>query len=355
MAHSSFNAGTPEITDDILGLIANYNVEHLGGGVVRFSNTAPIPSEIFPWINQESQVAHEQRWTYETDDNGVTYALNEDKNKFDLEQVKLVPIRLLEVVTKSTPPEIVDIFQSWEDVIYKCLIRYIDEFPMVLGTLWWRNRGHVLRYQEGNYLGIHNDNDTNYRATGGQKYIPQGQLASRQVLAALLYLNDGVESEEELDGTNYTGGEMHFPYLDITFQGKAGDVLIFPANFVATHAVNTITGGDRYTYLEFFSQGSPQPEVMINVEEPDAMDSWCPPHWLNSIYDDYDRYSRYMEQDATGEDMALRYSKGNPIWQNRTLEGDEGLKQPYNHEDVIGVNKQRASYVHDEHGRLVKQ
>jgi hypothetical protein len=355
MAHSSFNAGTPEITDDILGLIANYNVEHLGGGVVRFSNTAPIPSEIFPWINQESQVAHEQRWTYETDDNGVTYALNEDKNKFDLEQVKLVPIRLLEVVTKSTPPEIVDIFQSWEDVIYKCLIRYIDEFPMVLGTLWWRNRGHVLRYQEGNYLGIHNDNDTNYRATGGQKYIPQGQLASRQVLAVLLYLNDGVESEEELDGTNYTGGEMNFPYLDITFQGKAGDVLIFPANFVATHAVNTITGGDRYTYLEFFSQGSPQPEVMINVEEPDAMDSWCPPHWLNSIYDDYDRYSRYMEQDATGEDMALRYSKGNPIWQNRTLEGDEGLKQPYNHEDVIGVNKQRASYVHDEHGRLVKQ
>lgn len=355
MAHSSFDAGTPEITDDDLEEIESYDVEHLGGGVVRFGGTAPIAPEIFPWINQESQAAHEQRWTYETDDEGVTYALNEDKNKFDLEQVKLVPIRLLEVVTGDTPPEIVDIFQSWEDVIYKCLIRYIDEFPMVLGTLWWRNRGHVLRYQEGNYLGIHNDNDTNYRVIQGQRYIPQGQLASRQVLAVLLYLNNGVESADELDGTNYTGGEMHFPYLDITFQGKAGDVLIFPANFVATHAVNTITAGDRYTYLEFFSQGSPQPEVMITVEEPDAMNSWCPPHWLNNIYDDYERYSRYMERDATGEDMAIRYSKGNPVWQNRTLEGDEGLKQPYSHEDVVGVNEKRASYVHDEYGRLVKQ
>ena len=338
MSKGLYDASTPEITDSIIKEIAEYDAEHIGGGVVRFSGVSFIPDYIFPWIQRAAQEAHEQRWTYETDENGVTYALNEDLNKFDLEQVKLVPTRVLDPVTESTPTEITKILNYWEDMIYKCLIRYVDFFPMALGTLWWRNRGHILRYKEGNFLGIHNDNDTNYRSTNGKKYIPQGQAASRQTLAVLLYLNDGVEHPDELNGTNYTGGEMNFPYLDINYQGKTGDIIIFPCNFLATHGVNTVTAGERYTYLEFFSQGSPQPEVMINVVEPDAIDSWCPPHWLNSIYDDYAKYVEHTEK-GTGREMTDRT---NPVYQNRTLEGEEGLAQSYDHNDVVGINLQRG-------------
>ena len=154
----------------------------------------------------------------------------------------------------------------------------------------------------------------------------------------MLYLNDGVEHPDELDGTNYTGGEMNFPYLDINYQGKTGDIIIFPCNFLATHGVNTVTAGERYTYLEFFSQGSPQPEVMINVVEPDAIDSWCPPHWLNSIYDDYAKYVEHTEK-GTGREMTDRT---NPVYQNRTLEGEEGLAQVYDHNDVVEINLQRG-------------
>ena len=338
MSKGLYDASTPQITDSIIKEIAEYDAEHIGGGVVRFSGVSFIPGYVFPWIQRAAQEAHEQRWTYETDENGVTYALNEDLNKFDLEQVKLVPTRVLDPVTESTPTEITEILNYWEDMIYKCLIRYVDFFPMALGTLWWRNRGHILRYKEGNFLGIHNDNDTNYRSTNGKKYIPQGQAASRQTLAVLLYLNDGVEHPDELNGTNYTGGEMNFPYLDINYQGKTGDIIIFPCNFLATHGVNTVTAGERYTYLEFFSQGSPQPEVMINVVEPDAIDSWCPPHWLNSIYDDYAKYVEHTEK-GTGREMTDRT---NPVYQNRTLEGEEGLAQSYDHNDVVGINLQRG-------------
>jgi hypothetical protein len=334
-----FDATTPEITDDALKEISSYDAEHIGGGVVRFSKAVTIPKLMFPWIDAEAKLSHEQRWTYETDENGVTYALNEDLNKFDLEQVKLVPTRVLDPVTPSTPVTNVEVLKYWEDMIYKCLIRYVDFFPMVLGTLWWRNRGHILRYNEGTFLGTHNDNDTNFRVTNGQKYIPQGQAASRQTLAVLLYLNDGVESAEELDGTNYTGGEMNFPYLDINYQGKTGDVIIFPCNFLATHGVNTVTAGERYTYLEFFSQGSPQPEVMIEVVEPEDIQTWCPPHWLNNIYDDYAKYVEYAEK---GTDRA-RTDRTNPVYQNRTLEGKEGLKQAYDHEDVVDINLKRGS------------
>jgi len=334
-----FDATTPEITDDALKEISSYDAEHIGGGVVRFRKAVTVPKFMFPWIDTEAKLSHEQRWTYETDENGVVYALNEDLNKFDLEQVKLVPTRVLDPVTPSTPLTNVEVLKYWEDMIYKCLIRYVDFFPMVLGTLWWRNRGHILRYNEGTFLGTHNDNDTNFRATNGHKYIPQGQAASRQTLAVLLYLNDGVESADQLDGTNYTGGEMNFPYLDINYQGQTGDVIIFPCNFLATHGVNTVTAGERYTYLEFFSQGSPQPEVMINVVEPEDIDSWCPPHWLNHIYDDYAKYVEHTEK-GTGRDMTDRT---NPVYQNRTLEGEEGLAQAYKHGDVVDINLQRGT------------
>jgi hypothetical protein len=94
---------------------------------------------------------------------------------------------------------------------------------------------------------------------------------------------------------------------------------------------------------------------MITVEEPDNINSWCPPHWLDKIYDDYEKYARYIEEDATPDDMAARFNKGNPVYQNRTLEGEEGLKQSYSHKGVIAINEDRASYVHNENGQLVKK
>ena len=32
----------------------------------------------------------------------------------------------------------------------------------------------------------------------------------------------------------------------------------------------------------------------------------------------------------------------NPVYQNRTLEGEEGLAQSYDHNDVVGINLQRG-------------
>jgi hypothetical protein len=53
--------------------------------------------------------------------------------------------------------------------------------------------------------------------------------------------------------------------------------------------------------------------------------------------------------------MAARFNKGNPVYQNRTLEGEEGLKQSYSHKGVIAINEDRAAYIHDENGQLVKK
>jgi hypothetical protein len=337
-----YNGSTPIIDSDSINEIMMMNIENLGGGIIRFPNVVDIDKEkVIPWIDENALSAHQQRWTYHTDEEGNRYATNEDGNKFAVEQIEEVPVRVLQPVTHDTEPEMVETFRSWEDAIYKCLIRYIDEFPMVLGTLWWRTRGHVIRYDEGDYLGIHNDNDSNFRSTNGQRYVPRGQAQIRQVVAVLLYINDCV-SEEEYDQSNYVGGELFFPYLNVETKPKTGDIFIFPTNYIATHGVKTVVNGKRYCYLEFWSQGSAQEETLVFIREPEDSISWCEPHWVDSIFDDYKRYCLHSEYGKNQVDLT---KKPNPIYQNRTLEGDAGLKKKYNPLDVVGDNENRGKVV----------
>jgi hypothetical protein len=333
-----FNGTTPNIDAEEIKKIMAYEMEHLGGGVIRFPNAVQIDqSVVLPWIDKNAQSAHEQRWKYMEDELGEVFAVNEDGNKFALAQVEETPVRVLESVKTTTEPEMVEMFNYWEDMIYKCLLRYIDEFPMVLGTIWWRARGHVLRYDEGDYLGTHNDNDSNFKSTGGQRYIPRGQLQMRQVVACLIYVNDCVDTEEELDGSNYIGGELFFEYLGIESKPKKGDIIIFPTNFMATHGVKPVIKGKRYCYLEFLCQGSTHEEVLVNIAEPNECDGWCRPHWLDNLYDDYQRYCSHSEFGRT--DI---HAKTNPVYQNRTLEGEAGLRKHYEAYGVVEDNLMRG-------------
>lgn len=322
-----YEVDTPEMTPEVLEEIRNLDFTDLGGGVVVFHNVMETDLEFMSkWIDKNALAAHQQRWKYDTDINGVVYLKNEDGNKFSLEQVEAVPVRVLQPIQDNTEQAVVDIVRNWEDSIYKSLIRYIDMFPLVAGTIWWRNRGHILRYDSGKYLGLHNDNDTNYRATGGQRYIPYGQLGARQTVAVLLYINDCVGSVEELDGTNYSGGELFFPYLGISHQAKRGDIIIFPTNYVASHGVNTVTGGTRYAYLEFFSQGSPDANVRIEVVEPADVSNWCAPHWIDSVFDDYQAYCSHIRTNFSH----LEENSNNIDYLVRNLEGEQGYINPAN-------------------------
>ena len=322
-----YEVDTPEISGETLEEIRNLKFTDLGGGVVVFHDVMETNLEFMSkWIDKNALAAHQQRWKYDIDKNGVVYAKNEDGNKFSLEQLEAVPVRVLQPIEDNTEQEVVDIVRNWEDSIYKSLIRYIDMFPLVVGTIWWRNRGHILRYDTGKHLGLHNDNDTNYRATGGERYIPYGQVGARQTVAVLLYINDCVSSIEELDGTNYCGGELYFPYLDISHKAKKGDIIIFPTNYVASHGVNEVTGGTRYSYLEFLSQGSPDVNIRLEVAEPDDVSSWCAPHWIDTVYDDYQKYSNYIKQNYSH----LRENVNKVDYLVRNLEGDKGYINPLN-------------------------
>jgi hypothetical protein len=208
-----------------------------------------------------------------------------------------------------------DFFKACEDVLYSCMLRYVEMFPMVLTCLWWRTQGHIVGYGKGGRFGKHCDNDVNYQP-GAE---PDQQLAIRNVLGGLIYFNNSVSSYSEVRRNNdYIGGEIVFPYANFTYSPKAGDVLMFPSNYLGTHKVLECKDGERYAYVGYFAQGSSDPSRGVNVRQPsEVMDSGQV--WMPNIVQDYLASIEKRHPQTNKEELALLTEAANrPMTSNNT-------------------------------------
>lgn len=292
-----------------------------GSGVVQFKNVLDVPQErLLPYIDEYSYVPSCGLEIYEED--GVKKARDFEGNEQPYANLLALPLRLGGFgmpgpVEEYTEEDIVQFFNDCERALYLCLMRYIDIHPMILNTIWWKARGHVLKYLPGASLGMHNDNDTNFRVIDGQRYFSQREVAMYQVVNAIIYFND-----------SYEGGEFRFPYANVTLKPDAGDVVFFPANYVGSHAVAPVKSGERYTYLAQFGHG-----VAKNDEIREAQESveWLPPVFLPFVYQDAEMFAKsgFSDFDDSTE-RALGLHNNTVISQCRSVEGPAtGTKLSY--------------------------
>lgn len=66
--------------------------------------------------------------------------------------------------------------------------------------------------------------------------------------SALLYLNDS--------GTDYKGGQIHFPNQDILISPESGKLVFFRGDLEHPHEVFEITEGARYTLILFYGRAT---------------------------------------------------------------------------------------------------
>jgi len=256
-------------------------VKNLGGGVVVFKDVINVPiAEIVELIDKLSDAALKEQYEYVYDHEGnPVHAVNKSGFIYEIDEISKTPIRVQGLNHWF--------FRECEDTIYKCLLEYVEMFPAVLQCLWWKSEGHALKYPTGAKLGFHCDNDVNYRF--GQ--LPPFEHATRNVISALLYINDNCD-ESDCDEYSFTGGEMVLPYFDITIKPKSGTILFMPANYLGAHEIMEITSGSRYSYLSWFAQGSPQQDKGVSPQEPDSSNNrsiggqW----WMPTIVEDYGNY-----------------------------------------------------------------
>lgn len=102
---------------------------------------------------------------------------------------------------------------------------YFEKYPYAkVECKSLENQISLLKYEESGYLPKHSDLGI-----------------STRIVTMILYLND-----------DYEGGEISFPYLDITLKPKAGSAVFFPANFMTIHEVSEVTKGVRYVLPNWY-------------------------------------------------------------------------------------------------------
>lgn len=239
---------------------------HLGGGVVLFKSVFSLD---WDWMREFCQATlsaeRAQQYTPGVDPiTGQDGFINRSGYFFTKNSIDEMPWRG-SMVHQNSAPHVIATLDYIEDVRDKCLIKYLHHFPLAGKCIWWKIKSHIVAYPKGAFLGMHSDVSTDYEYG---KPHPVDQLATRNSVSVVAYLNDCVDTEEELDGTNFTGGHHYFEYLDIAYKPRKGDILFFPANYVAAHEVQTVTGGIRYSYLGWYCQGTPNSTVRENVVDP---------------------------------------------------------------------------------------
>jgi len=118
--------------------------------------------------------------------------------------------------------EIKNIHKDTEDILKKCLDDYQARYNFKMEFMEAIN---FVKYNPGQHFSVHTDQGFSYNCT----------------LSSILYLND-----------DYEGGELWFPYLEINFKPKKGDVIFFPSTFIYAHGAKPVISGTKYSAVTMF-------------------------------------------------------------------------------------------------------
>ena len=153
------------------------------------------------------------------------------------------PGRFLNLLPVNVTDEDRAFVESLDDALFDCLQRYIQIFPEVAQSVWWRSPGHVATYVKGQHMGTHHDNGVEYTPVVN----PENEHAIHNVITASVALND-----------NYSGGQLEFPHAGLSIRPPTGTALFYPSNYIGAHGVAPVIFGERYSYLQFYGHGTPK-------------------------------------------------------------------------------------------------
>lgn len=245
-------------------------------GIIRFSNaidfdtnglTSSLSSRLDDQINNEYAVI--------TD----TYAINQSGHRIPIENLKKECTRF-SFFDKNE----LQIVKRIDSIIDTLLLHYIKEYPMSLPCLWWKTEGHVLYYREQNELGLHSDNDINFRPG----LVPDFQLGTRHILAAIAYFHVDCE-----------GGELVFPYLNKKIKPESGDIIFFPSNFIYSHQVQKIHSGTRLALLSYYGQGTDNQITPITIRN-SSDEIHGGQVWMDKLFSNYETYISNIDTPIDG-------------------------------------------------------
>jgi len=124
------------------------------------------------------------------------------------------------VGTDEKSETIKDSWQYLYDRMNAAVEDYTKLYPMEKLEYW--ESINLIKYYPGNHFQTHADDGASYKS----------------VVSLVGYLND-----------NYSGGELTFSQYDVTIKPDAGDLVIFPSNYMFMHRAMPVTEGTKYSIV----------------------------------------------------------------------------------------------------------
>lgn len=116
-----------------------------------------------------------------------------------------------------------DVLKECYDIVDTGLNKSLRHYESVWNFhINYKEAFNFVKYLPGEFFKVHADHGPYYTCT----------------VSAVVYLND-----------DYVGGEIEFPRHNLTLKPKAGDIILFPSNFVYEHASLNISSGTKYSVV----------------------------------------------------------------------------------------------------------
>ncbi len=246
-------------------IINDLKIKDIGSGLCIIEEAFDIDQKfVIDYINWLKQ-QEEDTFVYIEED-GKRYAINRAGFKFDVDATSMAPERFIDPLCKMSnrkpTEEQQQLIYNLEDLVYKSLVEYCKIYTEAATVCWWRSPGHIATYSNGQSIGQHCDDQIPYE----YGKAPHNEYSKHNNISINIYLNDAVESKEQLNGTNFIGGNIFFKHAKHTHKPKAGTIAIYPTNYIGTHEVYPVTDGKRIAYLSAISYGTPGNASPVPIE-----------------------------------------------------------------------------------------
>lgn len=191
------------------------SISDLGNGILIYHDALPTNLNI---IERLESVVSDKSNPYNYSEAMVGYGMRmpEYRDCFDLKFKKTD-------IEHDTSEASLSLQKIWEDVHYRKLQAVKDYTKRFnVGELRYWEALNFVKYGPGQHFQEHTDHGFSYNC----------------VVSLVAYVND-----------DYDGGEIYFRIQNVKVKPKAGDLFVFPSNFMYPHQAMPVHSGTKYSIV----------------------------------------------------------------------------------------------------------
>lgn len=205
------------------------SIEDFGNGILVYRDVLPASMNV---IKRLEDVLEDPGNAYEYAEAMVGYGMKipEYRDCVDFKYKKTD-------IEHDTSEASIKLQQLWDEVYFRQLqaVKHYCKMHNIGELRYWEAM-NFIKYGPGQHFQEHHDNGYSYNC----------------VLSAVSYPND-----------DYEGGELFFRLQNLNIKAKAGDLYLFPSNFMYPHRAMPVSSGTKYSIVTMldYSEKYHKPEL----------------------------------------------------------------------------------------------